>query len=67
MVLPVRYDAQDLQLCSGRVLRTAAKLTAAKGVGIEVDVKAAAKAQQAVVNGKQCHDVYCCSWQAPFI
>ena len=28
-------------------------MTAAKGVGIELDVKAAAKAQQAVVNGKR--------------
>lgn len=42
-----------LQLCSGRVVITAARLAAATGVGIELDMKAAAKAQQAVVNGKQ--------------
>ena len=36
----------------GRVVITAAKLAGSKGVGIELDCKAAAKAQKAVLNGK---------------
>ena len=57
-------QTHGVQLCSGRVVITAARLAAAKGVGIELDNTAAAKAQQAVVNGKHGHEECCCWWPA---
>ncbi|KAL3154002.1 hypothetical protein ABBQ32_013557 [Trebouxia sp. C0010 RCD-2024] len=46
----------DLGCNDGRVVITAARLAAVKGVGIELDASAVAKAQQAVLNGKHGHD-----------